>query len=261
MARYDNLRVLRHAHTTTITLSRPERRNPLTLNTIEELISALNDAADSDALAVVIAADGPVFCAGHDFSEMLDKDLSQVQHLFARCASLMTRLAQIPQPVIASVHALATGAGCQLVASCDLVVASSEARFATPGGKGGLFCTTPLVAVGRAVGAKRALEMGLSGDPIDAPTALSWGLVNQVVAPEQLESATAELVARVTRGSVESRTIGKRAFYRQMELSLDEAYDYASDVMARASLIEDSQESIRAFLEKRPANFSRPAPR
>jgi len=162
----------------------------------------------------------------------------------------------IPQPVVARVHALATGAGCQLVATADLAVASQEATFCTPGGKGGLFCTTPMVAVGRSIGRKRALEMAMSGDPIDAQTALSWGLVNQVVPAEELKAATDALLERVTRGSALAKGIGKQAFYAQIGLDQPRAYDYATEVMASASQLPDAQEGIAAFLEKRPPKWS-----
>ena len=255
MTEFANIRYERLDATVTITLNRPERRNALTLAMIEEVTAALTLAGDSDALGVILAAAGPVWCTGHDFSEMLEADIDSVRHLFARCTRMMETIQEIPQPVIAKVHALATGAGCQLVASADLAVASTSATFATPGGRGGLFCTTPLVAVARAIPRKRALEMGLTGDPISAATAEQWGLVNAVVADEDLDHATAELVARATRGSVESRAIGKAAFYRQVGLNQRDAYDVAVEVMAQASLILDSQESIRAFLEKRPPRW------
>ncbi len=251
------LTVERSDATVTITLNRPAQRNALTTEMIGELHRTLTEVGNSDALAVVLAANGPVYCAGHDFAEMYHQDLVSVRRLFASCTAMMDTMQQIPQPVIARVHALATGAGCQLVASADLAVASHGARFATPGGKGGLFCTTPLVAVGRAIGRKRALEMGLSGDAIDARTAYEWGLVNDVVDEDDLVAATDALVARVTRGSVASRAIGKHAFYAQIGLDQRAAYDLAIEVMAAASLIDDAQEGIAAFLEKRPATWSR----
>lgn len=252
---FDNLRYEIRGETLTITLSRPERRNALTLAMIEELIRALELAGESEARGVILAADGPVWCTGHDFSEMLNAELDDVRHLFTRCTRMMNTMHAIPQPVIAKVHALATGAGCQLVASADLAVASSDASFATPGGKGGLFCTTPLVAVERVIGRRRAIEMGLTGDPISATTALEWGLVNQVVAGDDLDEATDRLLARATRGSVASRAVGKEAFYQQVELDEASAYEYAVEVMAKASLLADAQESILAFLEKRPARW------
>ena len=255
MSDFENLRYETHAETVTITLNRPERRNALTLAMIEELIRALELAGESRSRGVILSAEGPVWCTGHDFSEMLDADLDAVRHLFARCTRMMNTMHEIPQPVVAKVHALATGAGCQMVASADLAVASTSASFATPGGKGGLFCTTPLVAVGRSIGRKRALEMGLTGDTIDATTARDWGLINQVVDADDLDTACDTLLARATRGSVASRTIGKAAFYRQIELDETSAYEHAVEVMARASLLPDAQESILAFLEKRPARW------
>lgn len=242
----------------TIWLNRPEKMNVLSRLMMEELYWAFNDAGDSDATGVVLAAKGRIFSAGHDFAEMAGQDLTSVRLLFALCTRMMTTLQAIPQPVVASVHGLATGAGCQLVASADLAVAADEASFCTPGGKGGLFCTTPMVAVGRLIGRRRALEMAMSGDPIDARTAEAWGLVNQVVPLAELRDATIRLVERVSRGSVASKGIGKQAFYAQIDLDQPKAYSYASEVMAAASLIDDSQEGIAAFIEKRPANWHRP---
>ena len=168
----------------------------------------------------------------------------------------MRTIETMPQPVVARVHALATAAGCQLVASCDLAVAGASARFATPGGKGGLFCHTPMVAVARNVGRKRALEMALSGDEIDAATAADWGLVNQVVPDDELDGAVTELVRRVTRGSRASKALGKQTLYAQMDLTMDEAYDIAIDVMARNAATGDGAEGIAAFAEKRPPRFA-----
>lgn len=248
--------VERAGPTITITMNRPERRNVLTLEMLDELIAAFELAGESDASGVVLAGTGKVFCAGHDFTELADAGLNTARHLFATCTRLMNTIREIPQPVVARVHALATGAGCQLVANADLAVASEDATFCTPGGRGGLFCTTPMVAVGRSISTKRALEMAMSGDPIDARTAESWGLVNRVVAPDQLDLATGELLARVTRGSAASMGIGKRAFYVQMNLELDAAYAYAVEVMATASQTTDAQESIAAFMEKRAPKWS-----
>jgi enoyl-CoA hydratase/carnithine racemase len=168
---------------------------------------------------------------------------------------MMQRIQRIPQPVLASVAGLATAAGCQLVATCDLAVASSDARFATPGGRGGWFCHTPMVAVSRAVGRKRALELLLTGDPIDAATAADWGLVNRVVAPGELEAASWELLERATRGSAFSKGLGKQSYYAQIDLDQPKAYDYATEVMASASQHPDAQEGMRAFLEKRRPVF------
>jgi enoyl-CoA hydratase/carnithine racemase len=252
---FDNLRYETRGDAITITLNRPERRNALTLAMIEELTRAFELAGDSEARGVILAAEGPVWCTGHDFSEMLNAEIDAVRHLFKRCTRMMNTMHEISQPVIAKVHALATGAGCQLVASADLAVASNDASFATPGGKGGLFCTTPLVAIARVIGRRRAIEMGLTGDAISATTALEWGLVNHVVASDELDEATDLLLARATRGSAASRALGKAAFYQQIELDEASAYEHAVEVMANASLLPDAQESILAFLEKRPARW------
>lgn len=243
--------VERFADVITITLNCPPRRNVLTAAVITALTRAFSEAGDSDATGVILAARGPVFCAGHDFADMAGRDLASVRQIFESCSHLMATMQLIPQPVVARVHALATGAGCQLVATADLAVASEEATFCAPGGRGGLFCTTPMVAVGRNIGRKHALEMAMSGDAIDARTAAAWGLVNYVVPAGELDRATAELLARVTRGSAESKGIGKRAFYAQMSLDQTAAYVYASDVMASASQISDAQEGMAAFLAKR----------
>jgi len=256
MSESATVQVQREGATINVTLSNPQRRNVLTLSAIEQLIAAFEGAGDSDATGVVLRARGTVFCAGHDFEEMYEADLASVRHLFSRCATMMTTIQSIPQPVVASVQGLATGAGCQLVATCDLAVASEDASFATPGGKGGLFCTTPLVAVGRAIGRKRALEMAMTGDPIDAATALEWGLVNEVVAASELDSATRHLLARATRGSRRSKAIGKLAFYEQIDLELASAYGVATEVMATASLSPEAQESIEAFIHKRTPRWT-----
>jgi enoyl-CoA hydratase/carnithine racemase len=248
----------RDRDTVTIWLNRPERLNVLSLDLMTELTQALRDVAESDATGVILAAKGRLFSAGHDFAEMAGQDLSSVQRLFGVCTLMMQTIQSIPQPVVARVHALATGAGCQLVATADLVVASEEATFCTPGGKGGLFCTTPLVAVGRSIGRKRALEMAMSGDAIDAATAFSWGLVNIVVPPSELDDATSKMIRRVTRGSAASKGIGKRAFYEQIAMDQDDAYAFATDTMATASLLPDAQESMNAFIEKRQPQWSRP---
>lgn len=250
-----NVTVTRDGDTVTITLARPEKRNALSAKMMADLIDALRDAGSSDALAVVLAAEGPVFSAGHNFADMAGADLRVARELFVQCTEMMDLIQGLPQPVVARVHALATAAGCQLVASCDLAVAADTAGFAIPGGKGGLFCHTPLVAVARNVGRKRALEMALSGDVIDAATAVDWGLVNKAVPPESLDDEVAALVARVTRGSAYGRTIGKSIFYRQVQLEQRQAYDLAIEVMAAGVLTDDAQEGIAAFLEKRHAAY------
>ena len=239
----------------TITMNRPERRNALSLDHIEELIQALEQAGASDARAVVLAGAGPTFCAGHDFADMVERDLGGFRRLFARCAFMMSTLQRIPQPVVARVQGLATGAGCQLVATADLAVAAEGARFATPGGKGGWFCTTPMVAVSRAIGRKRALEMLLTGDEIDAATAADWGFVNRVVPTERLAEEAAALARRASRGSTFSKGVGKQAFYAQIDMDQPQAYAYASEVMTMTALGPDGHEAIAAFHEKRTPEF------
>ena len=245
----------RERDTITIWLNHPEKLNVLSLTLMEELTRAFVVAGESDATGVILAAKGRLFSAGHDFAEMANQELDSVRHLFGVCTAMMQTIQSIPQPVLARVHGLATGGGCQLVATADLAVAADEATFCTPGGRGGLFCTTPMVAVGRSIGRKRALEMAMTGDAIDAPTADAWGLVNLVVPMSELDRACARLLRRATRGSAESKGIGKRAFYEQIEMSQSDAYAYATEVMANASLIPDAQESIAAFIEKRQPNF------
>jgi enoyl-CoA hydratase/carnithine racemase len=240
---------------TTLTLARPERRNALSLELMTELRDALRAIGEGKQRGVILAAKGPVFSAGHDYADMVGRDLAGMRALLARCTELMNAVQSIPQPVAARVQGLATGAGCQLVAACDLAVASSEASFQTPGGRGGWFCTTPMVSVSRAIGRKRALEMLFTGDAIDAATAAEWGLVNRVVAPERLEAETLALVRRATRGSALSKGIGKQAYYAQIDLDQPKAYAYAVEVMAASALTEDGQESIRSFFEKRKPRF------
>jgi enoyl-CoA hydratase/carnithine racemase len=240
---------------TTLTLARPERRNALSLDLMTELRDALRAVGDGKQRGVIIAAKGPVFSAGHDYADMVGRDLAGMRALLARCTELMGAIQTIPQPVIARVQGLATGAGCQLVGACDLAVASSEASFQTPGGRGGWFCTTPMVSVSRAIGRKRALEMLFTGDSIDAATAAQWGLVNHVVPPDELEAATLALARRATRGSALSKGIGKQAYYAQIDLDQPKAYAYAVEVMAASALTEDGQESIRSFFEKRKPRF------
>jgi enoyl-CoA hydratase/carnithine racemase len=240
---------------TTVTLDRPEKRNALALDVMLELTDALRTIGTSDALGVVIAANGPVFSAGHNFGDMAGANLDDARHLFEVCTDMMDTIQSIPQPVIARVHALATAAGCQLVASCDLAIAAESAGFAIPGGKGGLFCHTPLVAVARNIGRKRALEMAFTGDPIDAATAADWGLINRAVPDEELDAAVADLIGRATRGSVLSKALGKQGFYEQIGLDQPQAYEIAIEHMASAAMVDDAQEGFSAFLEKRHPNF------
>mgnify|MGYP000844743837 FL=1 len=258
---YDHLLVAVDGPIATVTLNRVERRNALSLAVMRELTQVLQALARTDVRGVILAANGPVFSAGHDFSDLAGASLAQARELFGVCTTMMNTIQSMPQPVVARVHALATAGGCQLVASCDLAVAASTATFAIPGGKAGLFCHTPVVAVARNVGRKRALEMAMTGDPIDAGTAAEWGLINKAVPPEELESATRDLIDRATRGSALSKALGKQAFYRQIDLPQNLAYDFAVERMATATLLPDSQEGIAAFLEKRPARFTqRPDP-
>jgi enoyl-CoA hydratase/carnithine racemase len=257
---YEHILVQRSGDFATVTMNRPQRRNSLSLAHMRELIRAFREIGDSTALGVVLAGNGPVFSSGHDLAEVADADLAAVRSLLMTCTELMTLLQQIPQPVVARVHGLATAAGCQLVASTDLAVASEEAGFATPGGKGGWFCHTPMVAVARNVGRKRAMELALSGDVIDARTALDWGLVNAVVPAGQLDTAVHDLLDRVTRGSAESKGIGKQALYAQIDLDQPKAYAYAIEVMASTSQLPDAREWTRAFLEKRKPRWRRGRP-
>jgi enoyl-CoA hydratase/carnithine racemase len=238
--------------TAIITLNRPERRNALSLELMRELTAALElVSADPQVRAVILRADGPVFSAGHDLSELVGRDQAAYQEIFDACVVLMETVQRIPQPVIAEVAGVATAAGCQLVATCDLAVAAEEARFATPGVKIGLFCSTPMVAVSRAVGRKRALEMLLTGDFVDANTAAEWGLVNRVVPADQLEATTRALAERIGSASSFTVKIGKQAFYRQIDLPQHEAYEHTRDVMVDNTQADDAQEGISAFLEKR----------
>lgn len=254
-ARYELVEVSQEGDLATVTMNCPQRRNALSRALMLELTDALRRVGEGAARGVILAGRGPVFSAGHDFNDMAGKDLLAIRELLQVCTALMDTIQSIPQPVLARVHGLATAAGCQLVATCDLALASTEAAFATPGGRGGWFCTTPMVAVARNVGRKRALEMALTGDTIDARTAAEWGLVNRVVPPEQLVDASRRLLEAATRGSPISKGIGKQALYAQLQLPQPQAYAYAVEVMASASQLSDAQENMRAFLAKRPPRF------
>ena len=238
----------------TITLNRPQRRNALSLGLMRELLDCLDAVAarPREVRAVVLAAAGEVFSSGHDLKELSGGEEAAYRELFAVCSTLMQRLQTIPQPVIAAVQGLATAAGCQLVCSCDLAVASERAAFATPGVKIGLFCSTPMVALTRAVGRKRAMEMLLTGRVIDAATAAAWGIVNYVVAHETLAAEAHRLAAEIAAASAATVAIGKRAFYSQIDLDQAAAYEYASQVMTQNAQAADAQEGIAAFLAKRP---------
>jgi len=236
----------------TVTLNRPERRNALSLALMTELLGCLETIGRSrETRAVILAAAGPAFSAGHDLSEMLDRDINAYRQVFDVCSQLMSAVQSIPQPVIARVQGIATAAGCQLVASCDLAVAADTARFATPGVKIGLFCTTPMVALSRAVGRKRAMEMLFTGEAIDAATAAEWGLINRVVPAERLDAETRALAEKVAAASALTVAIGKQAFYAQIDLDQPKAYAYAKEVMSMNALAVDAQEGMRAFVEKR----------
>jgi enoyl-CoA hydratase/carnithine racemase len=240
---------------TTITMNRPERRNALSLELLREMTTAFRTAGESEARGVILAGNGPVFSSGHDYRDLAGADEVSIRQLLEACTDLMLAIQAIPQPVVARVHGLATAAGCQLVATADLAVASEDASFATPGGKGGWFCHTPLVPVARNIPRKRALELGLTGDRIDARTALDWGLVNRVVPNDELDDATFDLLRRATRGSRSSKGLGKETFYAQIGLDERAAYEHALDVMARSSQTPDAQEAFAAFLEKRTPRF------
>ena len=238
-----------------VTMNVPERRNALSVAHMRALIEAVREVGASDARGLLLAAEGPVFCSGHDFADMVDADLDAMRGLLRLCTDLMIELQSIPQPVLARVHGLATAAGCQLVATADLAVASEEAGFAIPGGKGGWFCHTPLVAVARALPRKRALEMAFTGDVIDARTAAEWGLVNAVVPAAELDAACLDLLRRASRGSRSAKALGKQGFYAQVDLEREKAYAYAIELMAASSQTPEAREQMAAFLEKRKPTF------
>lgn len=254
-ASYEHLVVKRDEDIITVTLDRPEKRNALALDVMEELTATMAAIGDTDARGVVLAANGPVFSAGHNFGDMAGATYDETRRVFDVCTRMMQEVQSIPQVVCARVHALATAAGCQLVASCDLAIAAESAGFAVPGGKGGLFCHTPLVAVARNIGRKRALEMAFTGDVIDAATAAEWGLINRAVPDADLDGAVADLMRRATRGSAASKALGKRSFYVQIDRDQATAYEYATHVMAAAATTADAQEGISAFLEKRQPQY------
>jgi len=247
-----NLCLQSEGATATVTLNRPQRRNALSLDLMLELIDCLDRIGhDRTVRAVILAAAGKVFCSGHDLSEMVGRDINEYRRLFDVCSDLMMKIQAIPQPVIAEVQGIATAAGCQLVATCDLAIASDQAAFATPGVRIGLFCTTPMVALSRAVGRKRALQMLLTGEMVDAPTAADWGLINAVVPADSLQTETRKLAARIADASTLTVSLGKQAYYTQIDLDQPKAYAYAKEVMSMNSLAADAQEGISAFLAKR----------
>jgi len=251
---YENLLFETEGPIGVITLNRPQRRNALSLEMMQELIACLNAVGQDPALRVMIlAAAGKVFSSGHDLGQMVGKDLNYYRRTFDVCSELMMKVQAIPQPVIAEVQGIATAAGCQLVATCDLAIACEEAAFATPGVKIGLFCSTPMVALSRAIGRKRALQMLFTGDMVPATIAAEWGLVNNVVPASALKAETRKLAARIADASPLTVGIGKQAFYAQIDLDQPKAYAYAKEVMAMNSMAADAQEGISAFLEKRAA--------
>lgn len=241
-----------------ITLDRPDSINALSLELLHELIAALDDVSRDEAVKVIILEGlGRGFSVGHDLNEMIDRERGFYDELFATCTVMMEKVQAVPQPVIAKVHGIAAAAGCQLVAACDLVVASEDSRFGTTGLKVGLFCSTPMVPLSRAIGRKRALEMLLTGEPIDAATAAEWGLVNRVVPLEELEEATVALARQIADYAADVVTLGKAAFYQQLEMRQADAYAMTKDVIAGNAVMPDGQEGMKAFLEKRKPVWTR----
>lgn len=253
--KYELVELTYEGNFATVTMNNPKRRNALSLQHMQELTAAFREAGESQARGIFLAANGPVFSSGHDFADMAGQDLMFMRRMMKVSSTLMETIQSVPQPVLARVQALALAAGCQLVASCDLAVASEEAQFGTPGGQGGWFCTTPMVAVSRNIGRKRAMEMLLTGDRIDAHTAAQWGLINRVVPADKLVEEAHKLLSAATRGSRSSKAIGKQAFYAQIDLDQPKAYAYAMEVMSASSQIPDAQEDMKAFLEKRRARY------
>jgi enoyl-CoA hydratase/carnithine racemase len=253
MADFEHVLVKQDGDTVRITMNRPARRNSLTSAHLAELHEAFTAASRTGATGIVLAGEGPVFSSGHDFADVAARDLAGVRELLQRCTEVMRLIESVPQVVVARVHGLATAAGCQLVASCDLAVAAESAGFALPGGKAGWFCHTPAVPVARNVGRKRLMEMALTGDVVDAATAADWGLVNYVVADAELDKAVDHLLARATRGSRLGKAIGKQTLYAQLDRPEADAYAIAVEVMASVSQTGGAREGMASFLEKRPA--------
>lgn len=246
----DGVRLQLDGPVATLTLSRPDRRNALSLEMLQNIIKGF-EAVPPEARVVVLGAEGKAFSAGHDMSEMIDRPADYYSELFGTCARVMETIHATPQPVIARVQGAATAAGCQLVASCDLAVAADSAWFATPGVFIGLFCSTPMVPVSRAVGHKRAMQMLLTGEPITANTAVEWGLINESVPEGSLDEAVGDLAEKILRFSSHTIAIGKKAYYAQAELPEDRAYEITTPVMAANAANADAQEGMGAFLEKR----------
>jgi len=255
-----HVRVSRDGDIGEVLLDDPARRNPLSLAVLRDLISAVTGfGADPAVRVIVVSGTPPAFSAGHDLAEMVDRPDDFYEELFDVCCELMAAIRDVPQPVVAAVDGIATAAGCQVVAACDLVVATDRSRFAVPGVRIGLFCSVPMVPLSRAIGRKRALEMLLTGDPVDAATAAEWGLVNRVVPAGELQEAVADLAGRIGRFSAGVLAIGKRAFYEQLDRAEPEAYEYTRQVMAANAAMGDAQEGIGAFLEKRPPVWPAPS--
>ncbi len=253
---YSELVLERQGPVAVLTLNRPKRRNALSLSLMTEVLAALDEIRDDGSVrAVVLKGAGPVFSAGHDLSEMTGRDVRAYREIFDTCTRMMNAIQALPQPVIAQVHGIATAAGCQLVATCDLAVAEEGARFATPGVKIGLFCSTPMVPLVRAVGRKKALEMLLTGEFLDAREAREFGLVNRVVPADRLADETLALANRIADASPMTVGLGKAAFYAQVDLAMPQAYDYAKEVMSLNAMAVDAQEGMCAFLEKRPPEW------
>lgn len=247
---FDGVRLDVEGRVATITLARPDKRNALSLEMLQNLIKAL-ESVPSHVGVVVMAAEGKAFSAGHDMSEMIDRPDVYYTELFSTCVRMMEAVHALPQPVIARVHGVATAAGCQLVASCDLAVASKDAWFATPGVSIGLFCSTPMVPVSRAVGHKRAMQMLLTGDPVSATDAVEWGLINQAVPADELDRAVLELTNKILRFSPKTIATGKHAYHAQAGLPENAAYEVATPIMAHNAARDDAQEGMSAFLDKR----------
>ncbi|MBC3193613.1 enoyl-CoA hydratase/isomerase family protein [Pseudonocardia sp. C8] len=255
MSDYEHLLVKQDGDTVRITMNRPARRNSLTEEHLRELLDAFESAGRSDATGIVLAGEGKAFSSGHDFGDVAGRDLARVRDLLRLCTTVMRTVQEVPQVVVARVHATAWAAGCQLVASCDLAVAAESATFALPGGKGGWFCHTPAVPVARNVGRKRLMELALTGDPIAAVTAAEWGLVNYAVPDAELDARVDELLARATRGSRLSKAVGKQTLYAQLDRPEADAYAIASEVMTSMSQSGGAREGMAAFLEKRAAQW------
>lgn len=256
MGDYEYLLVKQDGDTVRITMNRPERRNALSEPHMRELLRAFTEAGDSDATGIVLSGEGKAFSAGHDFADVAARDVGGVRDLLRLCTRVMTTVQQVPQVVVAKVASIATAAGCQLVATCDLAVAAESASFSLPGGKGGWFCHTPAVPVARNIGRKRLMEMTLTGDAIDARTAVEWGLVNYAVPDDELDARTDELLARATRGSRYGKGVGKQTLYAHLDRPEADAYAIAVEVMTAMSQSPGAREGMASFLEKRKPVWS-----